>query len=650
MLKRILKLPWWLKLALLAVAAAVAWVCLRGGAGASVSATFTVRRGPLEINVLEGGSAEALESQDFKCEVRGYQGVKILKIVEEGYQVTEDDVRTNKVLVELDSSELKKLLIQHEIQLGSTIASVTEARQAYDIQLNQNNSDIKAAEQKARFARMDFEKFMGFKAANEIIAQYGPIDDGTSKPEAAAAGSGPAATNQIDSASDARQQPSTPGPVAKSLDLVTQASAPASSRTVPVRESESGGSRPEESGSGSLPELAAGTAALPRPATLPLAVPSKPAVIDFSRYANMDLLDDGEAKQKLRKFEDEFQVARKSLVQTVTRLEGTHRLYQKGFLSKSEMETDEYILENDKLKLQTAETSRALFLKYEFVKTGEETLSKFVEGMMELGRVRKSAVSKLAQAEAKMKAAEARLDLENKQRDDMNAQIAKCSITARKPGLVVYGGSGNTRYYYGEEQIREGTLVREQQPIITIPNLTRMSVKVRIHETYIQKVKKGQTARITADAFPDRVLLGEITKVGVLPDSQNRWMNPENKVYLCTVTINDVTDWLKPGMSTKVEVLVNKLADVVYVPIQAVTPIEGKHYCFVGSDRREVETGEFNDEFIEIKKGLEAGERVALRLPDGVEKDNGTNARPPVESVKEKTTAAAPAPANGEKL
>ena len=61
------------------------------------------------------------------------------------------------------------------------------------------------------------------------------------------------------------------GPVTKPLDPVAQASAPASSRTVPARESQSRGSRPEESGSGTLPELAAGTAALPRPAPLSLA-------------------------------------------------------------------------------------------------------------------------------------------------------------------------------------------------------------------------------------------------------------------------------------------------------------------------------------------------------------------------------------------
>jgi len=68
-------------------------------------------------------------------------------------------------------------------------------------------------------------------------------------------------------------RPPIAGTVTKSLDPVAQASAPASSRTVPERESEPRGSRPEESGSGTLPELAAGTAALPCPATLALALP-----------------------------------------------------------------------------------------------------------------------------------------------------------------------------------------------------------------------------------------------------------------------------------------------------------------------------------------------------------------------------------------
>src|SRR5690349_12307480 len=152
----------------------VTWLVKRPNGKAGAIPTFAARKGPLEITVLEGGSLQALESQEIKCEVRvGYQGTKILKIVEEGYQVTDEDVRTNKVLVELDSSDLQKQIVQQEIQYQTAIASLTDAQQGYDIQLNQNISDIKAAEQKARFARMDFDKFLGDSVTQGIIDELG---------------------------------------------------------------------------------------------------------------------------------------------------------------------------------------------------------------------------------------------------------------------------------------------------------------------------------------------------------------------------------------------------------------------------------------------------------------------------------------------
>src|SRR5438874_4369321 len=67
-------------LALLVVGGLIAW--LKPGHGqTSETASGQVRRGSLDITVLEGGSVQALESQEIKCEVRvGYQGTKILKI------------------------------------------------------------------------------------------------------------------------------------------------------------------------------------------------------------------------------------------------------------------------------------------------------------------------------------------------------------------------------------------------------------------------------------------------------------------------------------------------------------------------------------------------------------------------------------------
>ena len=134
------KQPRW-RIAVVAVLAVFGLILLLRGDGKTTGegATFTARRGPLDITVIEGGSLQALESQEIKCEVRvGYQGTKILKIVEEGYQVTDDDVANGKVLIELDSSEIQKLLVQQEITLQASMAAFADAQQTYEIQLNQN--------------------------------------------------------------------------------------------------------------------------------------------------------------------------------------------------------------------------------------------------------------------------------------------------------------------------------------------------------------------------------------------------------------------------------------------------------------------------------------------------------------------------------
>ena len=593
---------WRIVVAVLAVFGLI--LLLRGGGKTTgEGATFTARRGPLDITVIEGGSLQALESQEIKCEVRvGYQGTKILKIVEEGYQVTDEDVANGKVLVELDSSEIQKQLVQQEIQLQSSSAAFTDAQQTYEIQLNQNVSDIKAAEQKARFARMDFDKFLGSSLTDELIERHA-LDKPVllSRPK----------------------EPLLPAPT----------NAPAGNPPVIVGGSEFsrllGATSPGQTNTTSKPPTPSSpvpASANPVSAPAPDVQPSpKPVEIDFLQYATLEALGIGEAKQKLRKMEDDLQVAKKELGQSQSTIDGTRRLHEKGFVTRTDLQRDEIAFENSRLKVQTAETARDLYLKYEFVKSAEESLSKFTEAVRELDRARKAAVSKLAQAESKLRSTEAQFNIQSRQRKDMAEQIVKCVIKATKPGLVVYGGGREDVFYSDQERIREGATVRERQAIITIPNLAKMSVNVKIHESYIKKIIKGQKARIVVDAFADQALKGEITKVAVLPDSANRWMNPDLKVYLTSITIEGSRDWVKPGMSAKVEVFVEHLDDVVHVPVQAIIPEDGKHFCYVmngrSQEKRIVEIGQFNDEFIVVRGGLKEGEKVILRsaesLPDG---------------------------------
>jgi len=642
------------------IVAAVVWLRI-GESKESQAAVFVARKGPLHITVLEGGSVRAVESQEVKCEVRvGYQGIKILKIVDEGYEVTDEDIRTNKVLVELDSSDLQKQIVQQDIQYESAAANLTDAQQNYEIQLNQNLSDIKAAEQKVRFARMDFDKFLGDNVAQEVVDKLGlekelVVEQASAQSTPSGLESTPPPSKQGTLRDSPRKESKTPAFQTnlppKEIIPAVQTNVTTMERTTPIIEfnapAKAANVKPAvllaDAGSSSVTTLklaAVSAATEPSPATNAASSadsaqepPSIP--IDFSEYANIDALGDGEAKQKLRKFEDDLQVAQKEEGQAKVTLEGTKRLFEKGFVTKIDMEKDEIAYENSRLKVQTAETARDLFLKYEFPKTAEEDLSKHAEALRELTRARKAAVSKLAQAQARLKSAEGQYNIQSRQKKEFYEQLDKCTIKAQRPGLVVYGGSREDMVFYGgEERIREGATVRERQSIITIPDMTKMSVRVKIHESYIKKVKKGQKARITVDAYPDKELAGEVTQVGVLPDSQNMWMNPDLKVYLTTVTIQGTNDWLKPGMSAKVEIFVSRLPEVVYVPVQAVSPADGKQVCYLSNghkpEQRVVEVGEFNDEFIEIKNGLKEGDKVLLRAaePQGPEKPTESKEQP----------------------
>jgi RND family efflux transporter MFP subunit len=645
--------PKW-QIALVLVLVVLAFLGLtRRAKPTSSGAVFVARRGPLDIVVLEGGSVQALESQEIKCEVRvGYQGTKILKIVEEGYQVTEDDIRTNKVLVELDSSDLQKQYAQQEIQYQLASASLIDAQQAYDIQRNQNLSDIKAAQQKARFAGMDFEKFLGDRVAQAVIDQLGLDLDLNDEPAPSLPELSPAPLASGSNATPALVTPPAMVEVGVRLDgtAVTSAGSagpPSAPGAVALLAAAVGGTNGPVLAGATLPPPTA------PPATNGLVqagsvLPTNAVAFDFSPYADISRLGDGEAKQKIRELEDALQVAQKEEGQAQSTLAGTQRLFAKSFVTRTDLDRDEIAAENSRLKVQKATTARDLYLKYEFLKSAEEWLSKYVEATRELNRARKAAISKLAQAEAKWRSAQAQYQVQQRQHKDLQEQLGKCVIAARKPGLVVYGGGGEDSFYYGgEERIREGATVRERQSIITIPDMTKMSLKVKIPESYIKQVRKGQKARITVEAYPEKALHGEVTKVGVLPDSQNRWLNPDLKVYLTTITIEGTHDWLKPGMTAKVEIVVDQLPDVVYVPLQAVVPQSGKQICYVlesGSPKpRAITIGQYNDEFIEIKQGLQAGDMVLLRPPEATTTEDKT--KPSPDTSKPPPTEAVPPPA-----
>ena len=139
-----------------------------GGEGDADSPTWTVRRGPLRISVSEGGSLQSLKPVQIASQVEGQ--AKIISIIPEGTVVTDADVAAGKVLVELDSSDLRQKLNRQQIAQTDADSGVAQARAALDIQRQQNESDERKAGLDVRFAELDLDKYLGRCVAQCAVA------------------------------------------------------------------------------------------------------------------------------------------------------------------------------------------------------------------------------------------------------------------------------------------------------------------------------------------------------------------------------------------------------------------------------------------------------------------------------------------------
>ncbi|HUV41270.1 MAG TPA: efflux RND transporter periplasmic adaptor subunit [Sedimentisphaerales bacterium] len=335
----------------------------------------------------------------------------------------------------------------------------------------------------------------------------------------------------------------------------------------------------------------------------------------------------GQALQRLRELDGDISLRKQEIELAKSKLEWTERLAAKNYVSKNDLEADKLDKERKDIAWQKAETAKDLFVRYEFPKEAQKLLSDYQEAERELERIEARARSKLAQAQAKLDSTKARYLLQVERVSKLRKQVEACVIKAPSPGQVVYSSSTD-EWARRNRPIEIGAEVRERQKIISIPDTSQMKVKIKIHETWVDKIKIGQKTKIVIAAFPDKVFTGEVLKKSPLADPQDFFsLGSGSKVYSTDVSIEGTHEFIKTGMTAKVEVIIEQLKDVLSVPIQSVVTQDAAKVCYVdtgsGPQMREVETGLFNDDFVEIKSGLEGAENVLLSPPRAVKSEPG---------------------------
>lgn len=330
----------------------------------------------------------------------------------------------------------------------------------------------------------------------------------------------------------------------------------------------------------------------------------------------------GSALQTLKQLDDSITLSESKLERAKYKLQWTQRLYDEKYVAQTQLKADKLDVQSLNVQKEEAEIALELFKSYDFPKEVEKLFSDHQEAKRELQRIEAGARSKLVQAQAKLRSNEATYLLQKERLAKYEKQFEACTIKAPVAGQVTYYQGGNQ---WSRETVAVGEMVRERQKIICIPGSSQMKVEVKVHETWIDKIALDQPADIIVAAFPEKKFTGKVLKKAPLADLEN-WMNPDLKVYSTDVGIDGTHDFIKTGMTAKVEIIIKELKDVIKIPIQAVASRNDKKVCYVirgkKTEQREIAIGEFNNNFIEIKKGLSEGEKILLNPPRFMESES----------------------------
>lgn len=334
--------------------------------------------------------------------------------------------------------------------------------------------------------------------------------------------------------------------------------------------------------------------------------------VEFAQ-SDLEKYQEGDWPQLKKNAETKITIAAEEFERAKDRLNWTVELQKKGYATKSELEADSLSVNRKKIECDQAKEELRLLTKYDYPKRVRLLESNLDQAKKELTRLKQRSASQIAQSEADLTARNSTLELHDTRLTQLKAQLNLTKIFAPQDGLVIYASSSSPG---SGVLIEEGAVVRQKQDLIKLPDISQMMVEIRVHESHVQKIKPGLTAYATVDSLPGQQFRGTVRKVAVLPDSQSRYYNPNLKVYATEIVIDDPIPDLKPGISARAEIIITNLTDVLKVPIQAVTTVNGEQVCFVekasGLVKVPVEVGLYNDTFIQVKSGLSEGDRVLL--------------------------------------
>lgn len=207
--------------------------------------------------------------------------------------------------------------------------------------------------------------------------------------------------------------------------------------------------------------------------------------------------------------------------------------------------------------------------------------------------------------------------------------ISRCDSQNIKT-VVIYS---NYTGVVGEVKVPSGGIVSIGDEIIKIADSNSMQARLNVSENKISEIKVGQNAIITCNALKDCNMEGTVSKIGNVAKQTTTSTGKDTTVDVIVKIDNGLTDAVKPGYTTKCNIIVDSKNNAMILPYETVKFGEGgEEYvlCYSSDsgkcEKKRIKTGNEYKDGIEVLSGLTTHDMI-ISSPDNIAESSFAKAK-----------------------
>lgn len=324
-------------------------------------------------------------------------------------------------------------------------------------------------------------------------------------------------------------------------------------------------------------------------------------------------LTKGEGPVHSSEYESDALKAKSKLSEQKSFVKALIALNKKGFSNASELVRAKKKLLSLQKMFDIANKKYEIYQRYMLPSLIKEKKSNLAHAKSLAEQIKQGGVARIAQARAMR--AKARQDLQNTQDELQRAldELDKTTIHAPFDGIVVLIEG----YYDGvRRKPRVGDGVIQNAPILSLPDTSGFVVYTKVREIDLHKVSINQKVEVRVDAFPDILLVGNVSSIGAL--AQKEVALGGAKYFHLTITLEQNDSRLRPGMTVRSTIISTRVRNAVMVPQSVLFTDHGKTVAYRCDNGQAInlKLGQHNVDWFQIADGLHVNDRVRMSPPE----------------------------------